>query len=135
MITLTNYHTEIDNANNFLNQIIFNIVTKSKETLNCLQYNNVTIEDTLPLEPSPAPSAFAKSKERKHECETCKKSFFSSRHLKAHIKVHLEDRPFKCQICGFATKFKDSLKSHLKSHSDERPWKCEVCEAFFALKT
>ena len=92
MSNLNNYHNEIDNAKNFLNQIIFSIIEKSKATLNCLQYNNVTIEDTLPIDSLPVAPSFAKSKERKYECETCKKCFFSSRHLKAHTKVHQEIR-------------------------------------------
>ena len=73
MSNLNNYHNEIDNANNFLNQIIFSIIDKSKSTLNCLQYNNVTIEDTAPpIEPLPPVRTMAKSKDRKYECQICK---------------------------------------------------------------
>jgi len=120
MGNLNNYHNEINNATNFLNQIIFGFVEKSKATLNCLQYNNVTIESTLPLEPIQPSSAFAKSKERKYECETCKKSYFTSLQLKAHKKVHVDDRPFACEQCGSRFKFKVALTTHIKTHSDER---------------
>jgi uncharacterized Zn-finger protein len=131
MSNLNNYHNEIDNATNFLNQIIFGIVEKSKATLNCLQYNNVIIDDALPIEPSPPKSTFAKSKERKHECSTCKKSFFSRRCLVAHLKSHQEDRPFKCDLCNASFKFKNSLKGHMLKHSTDKPFKCGECGACF----
>jgi len=136
MSNLNNYHNEIDNANNFLNQIIFGIVEKSKATLNCLQYNNVTIDNELPPEPCPPlPSrTFAKSKDRKHECQTCKKFFFSRQNLLLHIKSHQDERPFPCEVCGATFKIKNSLRLHMKSHSDERPFKCGVCNASFKFK-
>ena len=112
MSNLNNYHNEIDNANNFLNQIIFSIIDKSKSTLNCLQYNNVTIEDTAPpIEPLPPTSKMAKSKERKYECAICKKAYFSPQNLKFHMKSHEEDRPFSCGICKPTFKYKISLKA------------------------
>ena len=135
MSKLTNYHDEIDNSINFLNQIIFNIVTKSKETLNCLQYNNVTIEDTVPIEPIPSTTAFAKSKDRPHECDICKKAFFSRDNLKSHIKSHQEERPYPCSMCTSSFKTKYSLNLHLKTHSDEKPWKCDVCGTSYKQKT
>ena len=127
MSNLNNYHNEIDNATNFLNQIIFSIVEKSKATLNCLQYNNVTIEDTVLVEPSPPIAAFAKSKDRPHECDICKKAFFTRDNLKSHIKSHQESRPFSCDLCNSSFKTKYSLNLHIKTHSDDRPWKCDVC--------
>ena len=135
MSTLTNYHTEIDNANNFLNHIIFKIVTQSKETLNCLQYNNVTIEDPVTLDPNPPASTFAKSKDRKHECLHCKKAFYSLYHLKVHIKSHGEDRPFSCETCNASFKFRTSLNLHTKTHSNERPFKCNECGISFRHKS
>ena len=107
MSNLNNYHNELDNANNFLNQIIFRIINKSKTTLNCLQYNNVTEINpgTLaPSQPVPPPS-FAKSKDRPHECETCKKSFHTRDNLKMHLRSHDSGRPFSCELCHATFKF------------------------------
>ena len=134
MSNLNNFHNEIDNATNFLNQIIFGIVEKSKATLNCLQYNNVTIDDAVAMEPCPPASTFAKSKDRKHECQTCKKAFYNLQHLKVHIKSHQDDRPYSCELCNAAFKFRNSLNLHMKSHSDERPFKCDVCGTCFKHK-
>ena len=134
MCNLNNYHNEIDNANNFLNQIIFSIVSKSKETLNCLQYNNVTIEDPVTLEPPPIVSKMAKSKDRKYECTVCQKAFYTLNNLKIHRKMHQEERPFSCDKCQATFKYKNSLDLHTKMHSDEKPWKCDVCGACFRHK-
>jgi len=143
---LNNYHIEIQNANNFISQIILSIVDKTKNTLNCLQYNNVTIDDVmLPLEemeeeqqPLPCPPmtsrTFAKSKDRKHECKICKKSFYSLWHLKTHNKSHEEERPFGCELCSDTFKFKNSLRLHMRSHTTEKAFKCDVCDACFKSK-
>jgi len=131
---LTNYHNEIDNATNFLNQIMFDIIEKSKATLNCLQYTNVTIEDTIPTETNPPTTAFAKSKERPHECDICKKSFFTRDNLKSHIKSHQDERPYQCDLCNNSFKTKYSLNLHKNTHTDDKPWKCEVCGTCFKQK-
>lgn len=137
MSNLNNYHNEINNANNFLNQIIYDIVQKSKATLDCLQYNNVTIEDTVQTEPlQPVDRTFALSKDRKHQCNECKKSFYSRPHLRTHLKLmHQDERPFPCELCGASFKIKSSLKSHMKSHSTDKPWKCDQCGTCFKQKT
>ena len=127
---MNNYHNEIDNANNFLNQIIVKIVEKSKATLNCLQYNNVTIEMPLDPEPPQPTPLFAKSKERRYECPTCKKSYFTSLQLKSHSKVHSNERPFKCDICAMSFKFKVALTAHIKI----TPKKNKIIQTFFPLK-
>jgi hypothetical protein len=76
MSNLNNYHNEINNATNFLNQIIYDIVQKSKATLDFVQYNNVIIEEPVQSEPTqPVDKSFAMSKDRKHQCNECKNLF------------------------------------------------------------
>lgn len=150
---LNNYHKEINTAENFLKHILDEIIVKSKSTLNCLQYNNIIIADMMPpidddndqQPPSTLKQTITssrlfpkkdhtKSKERPHECETCKKSFFTRKHLLTHIKSHNEDRPFSCEICKANFKFKNSLNLHMKSHSDARPFACDLCGVSFKAK-
>ena len=182
---IKSYHQEIDNACNFLNHIIGELVYKSKMHLNCLQYTNVIIEDQiLPLsiayfkiiyfyyatcinvkrlnqemfgflmfntvfvEPKRyfnkkfiidegemvgTSRAFIKSKDRQHECDVCKKSYFSRKHLLSHKVTHKEERPFSCEKCSASFKLKSSLNSHMKSHNNDRPFKCNICNQKFKL--
>jgi uncharacterized Zn-finger protein len=135
MSNLNNYHNEINNANNFLNQIIYDIVQKSKATLDFLQCNNVTIEDTAHTEPiKTVDKTFTMSKDRKHQCNECKKSFYSRVQLVNHLKLHRDERPFPCELCSASFKFKAKLKSHMITHSTDKPWKCDQCETCFKHK-
>ena len=137
---IKSYHQEIDNACNFLNHIIGELVYKSKMHLNCLQYTNVIIEDEMP--PIDAPEAMAhesckvytKSKERKFECEICKKAYYTKTQLKTHEISHKDERPFSCEICGATFRYKNSLTGHVRSHNDERPFECHICNQKFKTK-
>ena len=39
------------------------------------------------------------------ECEVCQKQFSCSSHLRNHVVVHSEERPFKCEFCDKARVF------------------------------
>ena len=133
---IKSYHQEIDNACNFLNHIIGELVYKSKMHLNCLQYTNVVIEDhVMPLDeqeilPSTSKN-FKKSKERQHECSICKKSFFTKENLQRHQITHTNERPFTCEKCSAKFKVKSALTAHMASHNEEKPFKCHICDQAF----
>lgn len=51
-----------------------------------------------------------------HECEFCKKRFFSRRILSDHKVTHTKDRPYTCEECGATFGFNSTYKVHLKTH-------------------
>ena len=56
------------------------------------------------------------TKERPHECETCKKKFSRKYHLDRHIRIHTGDRPFGCNVCFRRYSDRSSRNKHLKTH-------------------
>jgi uncharacterized Zn-finger protein len=66
--------------------------------------------------------------ENKHVCSfaSCGKSFPTDYALKAHSKVHSNDRPCACLVAGCGKAFKDekALSNHARVHTGEKPFKC-----------
>ncbi|KAI5634257.1 oocyte zinc finger protein XlCOF28 [Phthorimaea operculella] len=57
---------------------------------------------------------------RKHQCDSCQKSFHSGKDLRRHEKVHKDDKPFECKIRDMKCKqprFRrlDNLNRHLRN--------------------
>ncbi len=62
-------------------------------------------------------------------CTVCHKGFMSAIHLKSHVGVHTEERPYyHCQICSMPYKRLYSLQCHhQKQHSGEPFLSCQTC--------
>ncbi|XP_063282158.1 zinc finger and BTB domain-containing protein 41 [Pelobates fuscus] len=60
------------------------------------------------------------------KCDICNKSFTRRPHLKEHMILHTQDKPFKCTYCDekFKSRFK-RLKHHEKFHLG--PFPCDIC--------
>lgn len=72
-----------------------------------------------------------KGSKRKHICHFpgCRKIYGKTSHLRAHLRWHVGDRPFRCRwlFCRKSFTRSDELQRHLKTHTGDKKFLCRLC--------
>ncbi len=85
--------------------------------------------------PQPYSRANTKPPPKKHVChfKGCGKVYGKTSHLKAHIRLHLGERPYACnwQHCCKRFTRSDELTRHFRTHNGDKRFQCPLCDKGF----
>lgn len=71
--------------------------------------------------------------EKQFKCDQCDKLYSTKAHLKVHLGVHANIRPFLCNVCGKDFNYANALSYHMRLHTGEKNYHCEYCSQRFRM--
>ena len=70
----------------------------------------------------------------KNQCEYIVRNVLDYNILKAHIKTHSKEKPYRCDYCQKCFVQKGNFKRHIRTHTKEKPYQCEYCQKCFGQR-
>lgn len=70
-------------------------------------------------------------KQKSHLCQYCSKSFFTSDHLRMHLRTHTKEKPHPCKECGKCFRTTGQRNVHQLRHTKIKNYKCPYCDMAF----
>lgn len=83
------------------------------------------------------PGALKKKIRNSNQCNVCKKQFVNLKSFRKHLRMHIEDRPYKCKLCNRGFTEENYLNNHMRTHmpEDQKPHECKICKRRFIHMT
>ncbi|XP_056638265.1 zinc finger protein 239-like [Diorhabda sublineata] len=71
--------------------------------------------------------------DKQFKCDQCDKTYSTKAHLKVHLGVHANVRPYLCNVCGKDFNYANALTYHMRLHTGEKNYHCEYCSQRFRM--